>query len=135
MRIPLTKPYEILKIDYKKPGWWSLGWSINLHVSPSEKEVYYYQAIHDIRKFAIEDGVIMAYTTYPQEVDLDVGQKVLYWFVIVPDQKIETGFDTEDEFLSYIQTYGIQQPDWIEPDRAYEQFYETGCLDWIPDCK
>jgi hypothetical protein len=77
----------------------------------------------------------MVYATYPQEVDTDVGQKVLYWFVIVPDKKIETGFEMEAEFLSYIQTYGIEQPQWIEPESTYEQFAETGCLEWIPDCK
>lgn len=134
MRIPLMKPYEMLKLNQQLEINRKLGWGIQLHVSPSEKELYYYSAIYDIQKFAIENGVIMVYATYPQEVDTDVGQKVLYWFVIVPDKEIETGFDMEAEFLSYIQTYGIELPRWIEPERAYEQFYKTGCLDWIPTC-
>lgn len=135
MRIPLVKPYEIVKIDRKQVGWWTLGWSMNLHVSPSEKEIYYYNAIHDIKKFAVENEIIMIYTNYQQEIDKDVGQKNLNWFVIAPAQNIETGFDREAEFLNYIQTYGIQEPDWTEPDVAYKQFGETGCLEWIPNCK
>ncbi len=135
MRIPLIKPYEMLKLDQKLEINQKLGWSITLHVSPSEKEVYYYLDIHDINKIAIKNGVIMAYTNYTQEVDTNAGEKVLYWFVIIPNKKIETGFDAEAEFLNYVQTYGIQQPPWVEPDAAYKQFDETGCLEWIPGCK
>lgn len=135
MRIPLVKPYEIVKIDREKVGWWTLGWSMNLHVLPSEKEIYYYSAIHDIKKFAVEDEIILIYTNYQPEIDKDVGQKVLNWFVIVPAQNIETGFDKEAEFINYIQTYGIQKPDWIETDVAYKQFVKTRCLEWIPNCK
>ncbi len=108
---------------------------MNLHVSPSEKEIYYYLAIHDIKKIAVEDEIILVYTNYQQEIDENIGQKNLNWFVIVPAQNIETGFDRESEFLNYIQTYGIQKPDWIEPDVAYKQFVKTRCLGWIPNCK
>ena len=135
MRIPLIKPYEMLKLNQQLEINRKLGWGIQLHLSPSEKELYYYNAIYDIQKIAIENGIIMVYSIYPQEVDADAGQKVLYWFVIIPDKKIETGFDTEAEFLSYLQSHGIEQPQWLRPDKAYEQFYETGCLNWIPDCK
>jgi hypothetical protein len=135
MRVPLIKPYEMLKIDYEKPGWWSLGWSVMLHISPSEKEVYYYLNINDIKKIAVENRVIMIYSTDAKEVRIDAGQKILYWFVLIPDEKIETGFGTEVEFLSFVQGYGIQIPNWVEPDAAYEQFDKTGCLDWIPDCR
>lgn len=135
MRIPLLKPYEMLKLNPKLEINRRLGWSISLHIPPSEKEIYYYLEIHDIRKFAIQNGVIMVYTTYPEEVDTDAGQKVLYWFVIVPDQKIETGFDTEVEFLNSVQADGIKQPNWIEPDTAYKQFAKTGCLEWVSGCK
>ncbi len=135
MRIPLVKPYEMLKLNQKLEINRKLGWSIYSDLSPDEREFYYYDSVHDIKTFSVENGIIMAYTTYAEGFDQDVGQKVLYWFVIVPDKKLETGFDTEAEFLNYIQTYGIQQPNWIEPDIAYKQFAETGCLKWIPDCK
>lgn len=135
MRLPLIKPYEILKLNQQLEINRKLGWGIQLQIAPSEKELYYYNAIYDIQKFALEDGVIMVFATYPQEVDTDVGQKILYWFVIVPDKSIEIGFETDAEFLNYVQHYGIEQPSWTEPDAAYEQFYKTACLDWIPDCK
>lgn len=129
-RFPLLRPYEMVNNDHG-----NLGWSVTLYVDPSEKEFYYYINIHDITKFAVENNVIMAYTQYPEEVDKDAGEKTLYWFVIIPDQKIETGFDTENGFLEYIQTYGIDKPAWLEPDKVYEQFDKTGCLIWIPDCE
>jgi hypothetical protein len=54
--------------------------------------------------------------------------------VIIPEKEIAEGFHTEDEFRQYIQTLGIQNPNWQTPDEAYEQFTQTGCLEWIPDC-
>ncbi len=77
----------------------------------------------------------MIYTNYQQEIDKNVDQKILNWFVIVSAQNIEIGFDREVEFLNYIQTYGVQKPNWIEPDVTYKQFSKTGCLEWIPNCK
>jgi hypothetical protein len=65
------KPYEILKLNQQLEINRKLGWGIQLHVSPSEKELYYYNAVYDIKSFAIENGVIMVYATYPQEVDTD----------------------------------------------------------------
>jgi hypothetical protein len=55
--------------------------------------------------------------------------------VSVPDKNIAKGFHTKDEFDQYIQTFGIRNPDWQTPDEAYKKFAQTGCLDWIPDCK
>jgi len=130
-RFPLLKPYEMINNDHG-----ILGWSVTLYVDPSEKEIYYYINIHDITKFAIENNIIMVYTQYPEQVDEDVGEKILSWFVIIPDQKIETGFDTEIDFLEYIQAYGMEdQPVWLEPNKVYEQFDQTGYLIWIPSCE
>ena len=54
---------------------------------------------------------------------------------MVPTKNITKGFHTEDEFRQYIQTLGIQDPDWQTPDAAFAKYAQTGCLDWIPDCK
>jgi hypothetical protein len=101
---------------------------------PNSHESYPY-SIEELEKFAVINGVIMAYSAY---VDTEVNAYVLknyyHWFVIIPDKEIAEGFHTEDEFNQYIHTLGIQDPDWQTPDEAYEKFKQTGCLEWIPDC-
>ena len=78
----------------------------------------------------------MAYSTYVDTGAPDYIQDNYYhWFVLIPAKEIGEGFHAEDEFREYIQTLGIQNPDWQTPDEAYKKFKETGCLEWIPDCK
>ncbi len=137
--LPLIEPYKAVKI------FGIIGntnnkheWGIDLIVPPDKKKLYYYLYIYDVTKIAVENKIIMAYS--PDSISLSaddkhVGQKVLFWFVIVPDQNVETGFETEEEFLTYIHTLGIGSPLWVEPDVAYKQFLKTKCLDWTPNCK
>ena len=76
----------------------------------------------------------MAYSAYvDKDSDAYIQENYYHWFVVIPEKKISEGFHTEDEFRQYIQTLGIQDPDWQTPDEAYEQFRRTGCLEWIPD--
>jgi hypothetical protein len=127
-RFPLIKPYYAI---YKSDEY---GWQIPLPVEIPSNDLYYYITLQDIRKIAIENGVIMVYTPYKEAVEESVGQKILYWFVFVPAQKIEIGFDKESDFLNYIQQYGVKNPPWREPDTILKEYDQTQCLDWIPDC-
>jgi hypothetical protein len=135
-RLPLLEPYSA-KRDSS-----SSRWSVNLmphgpwvHI-PNSQEEYCYCQIEELGKFAVKNGVIIAYSSY---VDGQAGAYIqngyYHWFVIVPDKTITLGFQTEDEFNQYIQTLGIQNPEWQTPDAAFDKFERTGCLDWIPDCK
>jgi hypothetical protein len=130
--IPLVKPYKAVRLVQ------GVDWDIELYVAPTQKDMYYYLHINDVNKIAVKNKVIMVYA--PNSILLDedeirIGQKVLPWFVIVPDKKIEIGFDNEDGFLKYIQEYGIKEPAWENPDSIFQKFQKTGCLDWIPNCK
>jgi hypothetical protein len=129
LRFPLIKPYYaiLIKDEY--------GWSIPLEGSPSDRDFYYYIQINDVQKIAVENGVIMFYTPTIQKVDESVGQKALFWFVVIPDQNAEMGFDQEEDFLTYIQQLGIQDPSWQEPDDILQEYEKTRCLDWIPGCE
>jgi hypothetical protein len=128
IRFPLIKPYEAVKANEE------VGWTINLPISPYENGIPNYLNIYHPEMVSVKNNVIMVYTTY-QPIDiLTLGDKVLYWFVLLPDEKKETGFDNESEFLSYIKKYGVDKPSWQSIDSVYEQFYETGCLDWMLDC-
>ena len=128
LRIPLIKPYDTIKGDEK------YGWTIDLKVSPS-KEATYYISIKDVKKIAIEKGMILVYTPYKEESAEGLGEKVLYWFVLFPERNTEKGFDNENEFQKYIQDNGLQKPTWLDPNMVFQQFDKTSCLDWIPDCR
>jgi len=99
-------------------------------------EVYTYYRIEELEIFAVKNGVIMAYSAYVNEdADAYIQDNFFHWFVMVPADETTKGFHTEDEFLEYIQTLGVEDPDWQTPDEAFDMFWETGCLAWIPDCE
>ncbi len=95
--IPLIKPYYMVYLGKE------FAWQMPLQANPPSQDTYYYYELHDIRKIAVEHGVIMIYTPFTEEVDTSIGQKIFHWFVVVPDQNIEKGFENETGFLAYIQ--------------------------------
>lgn len=134
LHLPLIKPVEAKRQDGRTP--WRVFLPYGMFVSiPNSQEEYAYD-IEELEKFAVQNGVIMAYSSYVnKEAVAYIQENYYHWFVIIPEKEIAEDFHTEDEFNQYIQTLGIQEPDWQTPDEAYEQFTQTGCLDWIPDCK
>lgn len=136
LHLPMIKPIEAKRQDGRSP-WRVLlpnGPSVRI---PNRQDVFIYAyAIEELEKFAVSNGVIMAYSAYvDQKADPYIQNSYFHWFVIIPEKQIAEGFHTEGEFRQYIQTLGIQDPEWQIPDEAYEQFKQTGCLEWIPDCK
>ena len=134
LHLPLIKPIEAERQDGRTP--WRVFLPYGMFVSiPNSQEEYAYD-IEELEKFAVSNGVIMAYSAYvDKKADAYIQENYYHWFVLIPEKEIAEGFHTEDEFNQYIQTLGIQDPDWQTPDEAYEQFEQTGCLEWIPDCK
>jgi hypothetical protein len=133
--LPLINPIEATSKNSSSP------WRLNLMPYgpsipiPNNQDVYVYGSILSLEKFAVKNGVIMAYSSYvDREADAYIQDNYYHWFIIVPDKEITKGFHTEDEFHEYIQTLGIQNPNWQTPDEAYDKFIQTGCLEWIPDC-
>jgi hypothetical protein len=141
IHLPLIEPIEATQIRSSSP--WDLGPFYGLHIEiPKSREeeiqkIYSYNGVEDLEKFAVQDGVIMAYSAnVDQEADAYIRNDFFHWFVIVPSKKITKGFHTEDEFRQYIQTIGIQDPVWWKPKDAYHKYsLNGGCIDWIPDCK
>ncbi len=131
-RLPLIKPYEL----YSKEG---EPWSLDLFTglwSPPPDDTFLYSSVRDVRKISVENGLIMVYSPHVHEqVEQNTRKYFFHWFVVIPDKEIEIGFNNEDEFLKYIQQFGIQELDWREPNDIYDEYVETECLDWIPDCK
>jgi len=138
--IPLINPVQATRDIHSSS--WNLELLNSLHIDlPKSQEqevrkVYIYSRIAELDKFAVEDGVILAYSDHVnQQADEYIQKNFYHWFVMVPSENITEGFHTEDEFRQYIQTLGIKDPDWQKPDEAYEQFLDSGCLDWFPDCE
>lgn len=127
LRLPLLKPYDVIK------GSDEHGWTIDLF-SPSNESSHYLSVFHS-KKIAVENGKIFVYTNSSEQGNKGRNEKNLFWFILNPENEKEIGFSSEDEFLSYIESNGLNEPKWIDIDKAYEQFNETGCLNWIPDCR
>jgi hypothetical protein len=125
-RIPLIKPYEA--IGSKEGDRWFISLKNN-HMFNSADPLSYYNNISDVTKIAVEKSLIMGYTPLIDK------NRIVNWFVFIPDKKIEIGFANKGDFLKYIQSYGLQEPNWLTMGELYQQFISTGCLDWILDCK
>jgi hypothetical protein len=135
-RIPLIKPIEAERLDGSSPWGVFLPDGPSVRVPDREGIVYYDYNIEELEKFAVSNGIIMAYSVYVnKDADAYIQENYYYWFVVIPEKKISDGFHTEDQFRQYIQTLGIENLDWQTPDEAFDQFRRTGCLEWIPDCK
>ena len=134
--LPLIDPIEATRERPSSP--WSLELLNVLWISvPNSQVEYPYDLVKELEKFAVKDGVIMAYSSYVNmQADAYILKNYYHWFVMVPSKNVTEGFHTENEFRQYVQTFGIQDPDWQTPDEAFHKFLQTGgCLDWIPDCK
>lgn len=128
LRFPLLEPYYAIQVNDE-------GWDIPLHIEPSKTNCLHCVDIHDIEKFAVNDGAIMVYSSYSKQIDIGGGVfKELHWFILIPEEA-ELGYETEEEFINNIQQYGISQPQWQEPLTILQTYEKTGCLEWIPDCE
>ena len=129
-RLPLLNPYYLVYIDEQH------GWQMPIEGNFPEDQYYYNLGdLLEVTKVAVENGVIMVYTPYIRGVDVSIGQKESHWFVMIPsNENFEMGFGSETEFLNYVQELGISEPEWVDPSAAYEEFGNSGCLNWIPDC-
>jgi len=139
--LPLINPIEATREKSDAPWRLELRNALWIELPKSQeqevREVYGYTSVEELEKFAVEEGVIMAYSPYiDQQANPYIQDNYYHWFVMVPSQDITAGFHTEEEFRQYIQTLGIQEPNWQKPDEAFVKYVDMGgCLDWIPDCK
>jgi hypothetical protein len=134
-RFPLIDPIDVIRTGPSSPWKLGLGNDIWIQIPNSNNAYYAYSFVDELEKFAVKNGVIMAYSSYvDRQVDAYIQNNYYHWFVTIPDKNITKGFQTKDEFDQYIQTLGIQSPDWQTSDEAFDKYFQTGCLEWIPDC-
>ncbi len=130
LRFPLVKPYYAIKIENNN------GWAISLQNELPLKKDTFSQEIHNVRKIAIENNVIMIYSLDDSTFsDGNPDEKIIFhWFVLIPSEHIEIGFEKEADFSNFIRPYRINTVPWLEPLSVLQTFDQTGCLDWIPEC-
>lgn len=129
VRFPILEPYYAMNISDEN------GWVISLYVEPTKRTFRDYIQILQVTKIAVENDVIMVYSSYTRLIrDEDGKEKELHWFILIPNQA-EIGFETEKEFMTALPQYGIEEPAWQEPLALLKTYNKTGCLDWFPDCK
>jgi len=134
--LPLIKPIQAVREAGDSTWKVFLPNGPRVSVPNSQNNLVYPYAIAELEEFAVKDGVLMAYSAYvDKEAAPYIQENYYHWFVLIPDKRIAEGFQTEEEFREYIQTLGIQNPNWQTPNVAFDKFKKTGCLDWIPDCK
>ena len=133
--LPLIDPIEATSKNSSSP--WRLELANVLWIDLPNSDVDYpYAHVDELEKLSVINGVIMVYSSYvDKQADAYIQNNYYHWFVMVPSKNITVGFHTEDEFDQYIQTLGVQNPEWQTPDEAFKKFAETGCLEWIPDCQ
>ena len=136
LHLPLINPIEAKRQDGRTPWRVFVPYGLWVQIPNSQDNFFYDYAIEELEKFAVSNGVIMAYSAYVDKAaDAYIQDNYYHWFVLIPDKEIAEGFHTEAEFRQYIQTLDVGDPDWQTPDETYEHFKKTGCLKWIPDCK
>lgn len=120
--VPLIKPYRVVTDEGA-----GIGWQIN-----GSGQV---PSFRQVEKVAVGEGIIMLFSSANLRVMVYPSDSIWHWGIIVPEQKVEIGFDNEEDFLNYIQAYGVEKPNWVDPMESFKQFESTGCLEWIPDCE
>ena len=115
-RVPLIKPYEAVM-------WAADDWRINFE-TPQLLEL----SIHNVKSVNVLDSVIILYASGDVSI-----RSVKYpegWFVIIPNEKIEEGFEHKKDFLARLNTFGITDPSLHDLDSVYSIFKAKEKLDW-----
>lgn len=111
-RIPLIKPYELLKLNGTQE------WIMNLEAPGSVTNIKEINVIKDII-------VIHAGQTYCNNVEVPEA-----WFVIVPDKHIEKGFDSKPNFNKYLRALGHNNEELQNVEKVFQIFNSQGKIDW-----
>jgi len=121
IRFPLIYPYEVMNAEVGSDKWII---NLNFHMD--------YNSIFMVKKICVIDSVILVNSTYP--IPVEKGEKPLHWFVIIPSDSLEIGFNSEVELDNYIKQYNITKYKWKNVEDTYKEFKDTECLPWIFGC-
>jgi hypothetical protein len=128
-RFPLLKPYQMINA-HDDAGWF-------LEKEYEENGYTYHDSlIFNVDNIAIVENLIFIHSTSETAAEDNNynNESTYFWYVITPDQGVVEQFEEQTEFVSFILDKGLQSIHWNSPDSLYEEFWQTDCLAWIPNC-
>ena len=119
-RIPLIRPYELIKLKGQK------DWGISLQTPMIDV------AIHNVDSVNVIDSVIIVHSG---ETNLRGGVQVKQaWFVLLPGMKEENGYAENEQFVEKLTSLHIRSAFFV-PDKLYSIFLTNKKLDWTKMAK
>ena len=116
-RIPLIKPYELLKISDSE-------WHLELQ-NPGLLVL----SIHNVKGVCIHDSLIAIYSKGEVEFQNKLHEKA--WFIIEPRRGLEKAFENELTFNdAYSKSKNGQKIHFYSPDSLYKSFEEQRKIVW-----
>jgi hypothetical protein len=130
LRFPLVKPYYAISSTQGE-----VKWVIPLENELPLKKDSFLLEIKDVRKIAVSEKAIMVFTPENTKIaSINIKERIFHYFILIPDDHFEIGFENEEGFLDYLNKNKMNKPEWLEPLSILQKFDQTRCLDWIPDC-
>lgn len=116
-RIPLIKPYELLKVGAE--------WRMELLTTDLLT-----LSVHNVKGVNVSKERILLYSEGGTEVRNNQYSEA--WFIIDPSLKMEVAFFDYNRYVDSLKTLGIVGTSLGIPNELYKDFYNTGKLKWIP---
>ncbi len=125
VRFPLSKPFVVMSLDNQET--WTVGegfYSDNSIIADHVTEINF------------SDNIVFCHSVGETSIDYESLNEA--WYIITTkNDTIRKGFSNKKDFIEYAKTLNVDanKLDWKSPNQLFKQFYETGCLPWIPNCK
>lgn len=116
-RIPLIKPYELLKVGAE--------WRMELLTTDLLA-----LSVHNVKGVNVSKERILLYSEGGTEIRNNQYSQV--WFIIDPSIAKEVAFFEYDRFADSLNTLGIIDTSLEIPIKQYQDFYNSGKLKWEP---
>lgn len=115
-RIPLLKPYEVVKLKGDST------WIMSLHTVSIDVSVT------NVRGINVIDSVIVVHSG---ETNLRGGLRPKEaWFIILPGKSVEMGFAKREEFNKELLALHIDSIKFLSPDEIFARFVKDRKIDW-----
>ena len=119
-RIPLVKPYEAVKVSEDE-------WRVELQTTQLLE-----LSIHNVRALNVINDTIIIYAE-GGEVSIKDTKYNEAWFVILPTEEIEKGFNKKEDFIAYLAKATVKDIKLYDTDKVYATFYNNKKIDWKVD--
>jgi hypothetical protein len=124
-RLPLVRPYELLNLYGADSSDLELhGWTLKL-----QNQFFGY-----VSQLNVSDINVLNGTIYGHGKD-GLTHNPNFWFAIVPDQKIEKVFETENEWTAFLKERKVDPAALYKVWPVFYKFRKDVSLPWKPDTK